>query len=353
MIRDSSRPADSDTLGRIRFRGDNDAGEVFTYGTITSKITDASDSTEGGLLTFLVARNGSVTSALDLNETETVFNEGSLDADFRVEGNGNANMLFVDAGNDRVGIGTNSPAVELDIAGSGEMLHLSSTDTNKASIVGKGSSADRWKLGTLDSNDSVTLQASNSTGELIFETGGANERARISSGGRVSIGTTSTAFRFNVTSDQSDFVAQFDRDADIDGNFRNFIRFNRGGTKVGEILTSQSATQYQTSSDHRLKENVEGMTGAIDRVKQLSPKRFSWIVDDLDAPNFDGFLAHEAQAIVPQAVSGTHDNVDEDGNPVMQGIDHSMMVPLLTGALQEAIAEIETLKTKVAALEGE
>jgi prepilin-type processing-associated H-X9-DG protein len=312
-----------------------------------------SDGTENGEIRLLVTRNGTSREAISLSGTDVVFNEGSEDIDFRVESNGNANMLFVDGGNDRVGIGTNSPAVELDIAGSGEMLHLSSTDTNKASIVGKGSSADRWKLGTLDSNDSVTLQASNSTGELIFETGGATERARISSGGRMSIGTTSTSFRFNVVSDQSDYVAQFDRNVDIDGNFRNHIVFRRGGTSVGEILTSQSATQYGTSSDHRLKENVEGMTGAIARVKQLSPKRFSWIVDDLDAPNFDGFLAHEAQAIVPQAVSGTHDNVDEDGNPVMQGIDHSMMVPLLTGALQEAIAEIETLKTKVAALEGE
>ena len=109
MIRDSASPADNDTLGRIRFRGDNDAGEAFTYGTITSKITDASDGTEGGLLTFLVGRNGSVTSALDLNESETVFNEGGLDADFRVEGASNANLFFVDAGNDKIGVGTNTP----------------------------------------------------------------------------------------------------------------------------------------------------------------------------------------------------------------------------------------------------
>jgi len=143
-------------------------------------------------------------------------------------------------------------------------------------------------------------------------------------------------------------------------------------------LCSNSATQYGTSSDHRLKENVEGMTGAIARVKQLSPKRFSWIVDDLDAPNFDGFLAHEAQAVVPEAVSGTHNQVatwtqqeiddedapdgtsagdnklDDDGNtiPVMQSIDHSMMVPLLTGALQEAITKIETLETEMTALKA-
>ena len=170
--------------------------------------------------------------------------------------------------------------------------------------------------------------------------------------GDTGIGTTTTSFRLNVVSSRSDYVAQFDRNVNIDTSFRNFIKFARGGTAVGEIKCSNTATQYGTSSDHRLKENVEDMTGAIARVKQLSPKRFSWIVDELDSPNFDGFLAHEAQAVVPQAVSGTHNAVDDDGEAVMQGIDHSMLVPLLTAALKEAVAKIETLETKVAALEG-
>ena len=148
MIRDSSSPADSDTLGRIRFRGDNDAGEVFTYGTITSKITDASDSTEGGLLTFLVARNGSVTSALDLNETETVFNEGSLDADFRVESNNDTHMLFVDGGTDRlvmalnggnVMVGTDEPTL-FNSEGTSAGLTVAGSDTSTTTI-GNGGAA--------------------------------------------------------------------------------------------------------------------------------------------------------------------------------------------------------------------
>ena len=92
------------------------------------------------------------------------------------------------------------------------------------------------------------------------------------------------------------------------------------------------------------------MTGAIDRVKQLAPKPFNFIADP--DTTVDGFLAHEAQAVVPEAVTGTHNEVDDDGNAVMQGIDLSKLVPLLTGALQEAIAKIETLETKVAALEN-
>ena len=84
---------------------------------------------------------------------------------------------------------------------------------------------------------------------------------------------------------------------------------------VSALFLQAASVAYNTSSDHRLKENVEDMTGAIAEVKQLSPKRFSWIVDDLDAANVDGFLAHEAQTVVPEAVCGTHNQVDDDGEP--------------------------------------
>ena len=92
------------------------------------------------------------------------------------------------------------------------------------------------------------------------------------------------------------------------------------------------------------------MTGAIARVKQLAPKRFNFIADD--SVTVDGFLAHEAQTVVPEAVSGTHNEVDDDGNAVMQGIDQAKLVPLLTGTLQEAITKIETLETEMTALKA-
>tara|TARA_B100001093_G_scaffold495407_1_gene539869 strand:+ start:31 stop:495 length:465 start_codon:yes stop_codon:yes gene_type:complete len=119
---------------------------------------------------------------------------------------------------------------------------------------------------------------------------------------------------------------------------------------VGSISTNGSSTAFNTSSDYRLKENVVNITNGINRVKQLSPSRFNFIADD--TTTVDGFIAHEAQAVVPEAVTGTHNEVDDDGNAVMQGIDQSKLVPLLTAALQEAIAKIETLETKVAALEA-
>ena len=86
-------------------------------------------------------------------------------------------------------------------------------------------------------------------------------------------------------------------------------------------------------------------------LKQLKPARFKWIADGDDAEFVDGFIAHELTA-VPDAISGKgKDAVDDDGNPVLQGVDQSKIVPLLVKSLQEAIAKIETLETKVQALE--
>ena len=149
------------------------------------------------------------------------------------------------------------------------------------------------------------------------------------------------------------------------------VFFNTNGA-VGSIQTSGSSTLYNTSSDYRLKENVVDLDGAINRLKQLAPKRFNFIADA--ETTVDGFIAHEAQTVVPEAISGLKDEIavwkegdelpdgvsvgdnklDEDGNtiPVYQGIDQSKLVPLLTAALQEAIGKIETLETANASLEA-
>ena len=66
----------------------------------------------------------------------------------------------------------------------------------------------------------------------------------------------------------------------------------------------------------------------------------------------DGFLAQEAKNVVPVSVAGNPDAVDENGNMIPLSMDNSKLVPILTKALQEAIAKIETLETKVSALEG-
>jgi hypothetical protein len=112
---------------------------------------------------------------------------------------------------------------------------------------------------------------------------------------------------------------------------------------------TQRHINYNTSSDYRLKEDWVAVADASTRVNALKPVNFAWKVD---GSRVDGFLAHELAEVVPEAVTGEKDAVDAEGNPVYQGIDQSKLVPLLTAALQEALAKIESLTARVSALEG-
>ena len=124
-------------------------------------------------------------------------------------------------------------------------------------------------------------------------------------------------------------------------------QFRRNNTTVGSIDVTTTATAYVTSSDYRLKENVTEVTDGITRLQQLKPSRFNFIADPDNT--VDGFIAHEVQTVVPEAITGNKDEVDDDGNPVYQGIDQAKLVPLLTAALQEAIAKIESLEARLTA----
>ena len=126
---------------------------------------------------------------------------------------------------------------------------------------------------------------------------------------------------------------------------------NGAGSVVGSITQNQSSTSFNTSSDYRLKENIVDLDNGIDRLKQIPVHRFNFIVNP--DTTVDGFIAHEVQDVVPEAITGTKDAVDAEGNPEYQGIDQSKLVPLLTAALQEAVTRIETLEAEVAALKGE
>ena len=180
------------------------------------------------------------------------------------------------------------------------------------------------------------------------------ERMRITSGGEVYIpyvaaGTWYSSASLRLYTGAETTAAGSMESTTTAGGTRYHCIFSNSNGVVGSISTSGSATAYNTSSDYRLKENVVPLTGAAERLNQLQVHRFNFIADS--GRTVDGFIAHEAQAVVPECVTGTKDEVDDEGNPVYQGIDQSKLVPLLTAALQEALAEIESLKARVTALE--
>ena len=113
---------------------------------------------------------------------------------------------------------------------------------------------------------------------------------------------------------------------------------------VGRISTSGSATSYVTSSDYRLKENIVPISESISRLNQLKPSRFNFIEEP--GKVVDGFIAHEVQDIVPEAIVGEKDEVDEEGGIIPQGIDQAKLVPLLVAAVQELEARVKELENK-------
>jgi hypothetical protein len=174
------------------------------------------------------------------------------------------------------------------------------------------------------------------------------ERMRITSGGQLLINTQTLP---NGTSaygagfaPNSEARTTFHSASNTTSSVKLAYFLNPNG-EVGSIATSGSSTAFNTSSDYRLKENVVEMTGALDRVDALKPSRFNFIADP--EKTVDGFIAHEVQAIVPEAVTGEKDAVDEEGNPIYQGIDQSKIVPLLVGAIKELSAKVAALESQL------
>ena len=281
-------------------------------------------------------------------ETGTQCTVELIDEDLRFNTNSGERMRIVKDGN--IGIGLTNPSAKLEVY----------LGTNVAGTIARfGGYNDGRSL--IFSNSGVGadhfINAQASGGSITFQTGSI-DRAKIANGGIINLNGQRSGFSTPMSGSGNVRIAAASAGgialSTFDTNNYTAVQFVRevSGTaqQVGTITCNTTNTAYNTSSDYRLKENVVPLTGAADRLSQLPVHRFNFIADP--SKTVDGFLAHEAQDVVPECVTGTKDEVDDEGNPVYQGIDQSKLVPLLTAALQEAMERIETLEAKVTALEG-
>ena len=208
----------------------------------------------------------------------------------------------------KVGIGTASPSAQLHLkqTSSDQFLKMEGATTN----WGWRNQSDGTH-GLFDFTNNRWAYLGNYTYWSIYT--GGSERLRIAQDGSVGFGVGSPTVRIHLN----------------------------GGTAGNS--NSGIAAAWNVHSDYRLKENIVPLEGATSKVKRLKPVRFNW-KDEEGTPAVDGFLAHEVSPVVPEAVLGEKDAVDEDGKPIMQGLDQSKLVPLLVKTIQELEARIAKLE---------
>ena len=213
-------------------------------------------------------------------------------------------------------------------------IELNNTDDDTLLKIGAKSAKARITAG---SGDDLRFGSNNTNDQAIIDTSGNFLVGKNSAG--INVQGFQAAADGSMGAVRNGTAGYFQRKTTV-GELLNFRKDN---TTVGSVSVTASSTAYNTSSDYRLKENVEAMTGATARLKQLAPKRFNFIADA--DTTVDGFLAHEVSLVVPEAITGTHNEVDNNGNPAYQGIDQSKLVPLLVATIQELEARITALES--------
>jgi hypothetical protein len=260
---------------------------------------------------------------------------------------------FDSSGN--LGIGTSSPAARLDVmpgsaSATAAKIYAKSTLTSTLIALGREDNAVQGAIWYDGSDGGIGLKTITSH-PLKFGTVDT-ERMRIDTSGNLLVGTTSSTNAGRITAASDSGGASYPiyaNNTNTGSTSQIVIDIARNGTRTGSISNTNSSTAYSTSSDYRLKENVQPMTGALSKVVALKPCTYKWKADDTKS---QGFIAHELQEVVPECVTGEKDAVDADGNPVYQGIDTSFLVATLTAAIQELKADLDATKAEVALLKG-
>ena len=315
---------------------DTSAGSATFPTIIGNRGTTVGTQVNFGLQTYDAGSAG-ITNVIGSVTTSATGGAGSADMVFQTTGSGTrAERMRIDSSGN-VGIGTSSPTTNLQVAGTTKIGVTGTNGVLQLARTSDGATITNFKTdgtsGIIDSAVSTTFQINTA------------EAMRITSGGALCVGTTSAtgSVRFIVESDTTTLNPMTVSNTRSTASTDYSILFYRNGSIVGSVQTSLSATSFVTSSDYRLKENIAPMTGALAKVAQLKPVIYTW---KSDGSAGQGFIAHELQEVAPYAVSG-----EKDGEQ-MQGVDYGKITPLLTAALQEALAKIESLEARLAVLES-
>jgi hypothetical protein len=357
IFRDSASPAAADLIGEISFDGNNDAAEKTVYAALSGQIDDVTDGTEDGTLLVKTMTAGTLTTQLTISDNTSTF-AGTVSS--------------YSAASSAVG----PAAITLDCLNSYNQLEWKQAGSHRGYISADGADTYMGAEGTLNFRTGSTALAGGTTA-LTLDT---SQNATFA--GDITMATSPTFVKGGIPAGATEGFAIRPNGAggaqyiasgcgSYTGAFTHQVFLNGNGD-VGSIDTSGSSTIYSTSSDYRLKENVVTDWDATTRLKQLKPSRFNFIADA--NKTVDGFLAHEAQAVVPECVIGLKDAMkneeyevsaaveatyDDDGNeltaaveavmatrsvPDYQGIDQSKLVPLLVKTIQELEARITALE---------
>ena len=383
----------SNSRAQIQYKNDAQQWNVGINGSDNYVIYDSTNSFEAMTIGATTGRT-------------VTFNENSVDLDFRVESDNNANAFVVDAGTSIVRIGAGS-----DLANNSQRKLSVTTPWKESSSIaydgtlslvatGGGSSGGRGSNIIFTGEDGASTRTfakidsfkENSTsgdhdGALVFRT------RKNGSGLPARLHLLSYAAIFNDDSDDTDFIVESNSNSNafvvnagdntvtmfkgalsdstvghdfrsngqttivcnntvrnlnlnnISGSTHSAIGFQYSTVVKGSVTVSSTGTTYNTTSDRRLKDNIQPIADATDKLMAMNPVTHTWKADP-DAPAVHGFIAQEMQEIVPEAVSG-----DPDGEEMMS-MDYGRITPVLVTALQDAVSEIKALKERVAELEG-
>ena len=298
MINNDNEDTDTGRETSLRFSGHRSGGEDVVNAQISGHHAGSSDNDNG--LMILYTNNGTgLDEKMRLNFDEIIINQNDNDQNLRIESENNANMLFVDAGNDFVGIGTNAPASDLQV--------FNASGTCALIVSGQN-----------NNNRKAVVEYNATDGPIIR-------------GGSSGI----TSLKFAV--DNSTLAGKFDTNADF---------YTNDGT-------------VHSLSDIRVKTDVEDLSDGLDIVKQLKPRTFRY-TEDSEFYNEDtkdeiryGFVANEVEAVAPQYTDTGKGKIGGEDVDDLKSLSTTKMIPMLVKAIQEQQEQIEELKAEIATLKGE